>query len=54
MMLRYSLGHEKAAQRIETAVSKVLRDGLRTPDIHAPGTRRIGTEEMGDAVASAL
>ena len=29
---------------------KVLRDGLRTPDIHSEGTRKVGTREMGDAV----
>ncbi len=54
MMLRYSLKQEKAAQRVETAVTRVLRDGLRTPDIHSPGTRKVGTQEMGDAVLAAL
>jgi len=54
MMLRYSLGQEKAADRIEAAVNKVLSEGLRTADIHTPGTRKVGTGEMGDAVAAAL
>jgi len=54
LMLRYSLGQPAAAERIERAVTKVLRDGLRTADIHTPGTRKIGTSEMGDAVAAAL
>src|SRR5437899_7674605 len=54
MMLRYSLGQESAAERIEAAVKKVLSEGLRTADIHTPGTRRVGTGEMGDAVAAAL
>jgi 3-isopropylmalate dehydrogenase len=54
MMLRYSLKNEQAAQRIEKAVTKVLRDGLRTADIHTPGTRKVGTAEMGDAVVGAL
>ncbi len=54
MMLRYSLKDEKSAARVEAAVSKVLREGLRTADIHTPGTRRVGTAEMGDAVAAAL
>jgi 3-isopropylmalate dehydrogenase len=54
MMLRYSLRHATAAERIEKAVSKVLREGLRTPDIFTPGTKKAGTEEMGDAVAAAL
>jgi 3-isopropylmalate dehydrogenase len=54
LMLRYSLAQPQAAARIEAAVAKVLRDGLRTADIHTPGTRKVGTEEMGDAVATAL
>jgi len=54
LMLRYSLGQPQAAQRIEHAVSKVLRSGLRTADIHTPGTRKVGTQEMGDAVVAAL
>jgi 3-isopropylmalate dehydrogenase len=32
----------------------VLRAGLRTADIHAEGMRKVGTEEMGDAVVAAL
>ena len=54
MMLRYSLGQEQAADRIEAAVKKVLGEGLRTADIYTPGTRKVGTGEMGDAVAAAL
>jgi 3-isopropylmalate dehydrogenase len=54
MMLRHSLGREDAARRIEAAVRKVLGQGYRTADIHTPGTRRVGTEEMGDAVVAAL
>jgi 3-isopropylmalate dehydrogenase len=54
MMLRYSLGQPQAAQRIEKAVSKVLREGLRTADIYTGGTRKVGTAEMGDAVVAAL
>jgi 3-isopropylmalate dehydrogenase len=54
MMLRYSLGQPQAAARIENAVSRTLRSGLRTADIHTPGTRKVGSEEMGDAVAAAL
>jgi 3-isopropylmalate dehydrogenase len=53
-MLRYSLNQPGAAARIENAVRKVLRDGLRTADIHTAGTRKVGTAEMGDAVAAAL
>jgi 3-isopropylmalate dehydrogenase len=54
MMLRYSLGVPAAADRIEAAVSRVLDQGLRTPDIMSEGMRRIGTVEMGDAVVAAL
>jgi 3-isopropylmalate dehydrogenase len=54
MMLRYSLGQPAAADRIEKAVSKVLRSGLRTADIFTVGTRKVGTAEMGDAVVAAL
>ena len=54
MMLRYSLDQSEAADRIEAAVKKVLAQGLRTPDIHSPGTTRVGTREMGDAVVKAL
>ncbi|TMG79923.1 MAG: 3-isopropylmalate dehydrogenase, partial [Betaproteobacteria bacterium] len=54
MMLRYSLAAPHAAERIEAAVTRVLREGLRTPDIHTPGLRKVGTEEMGDAVVRAL
>ena len=54
MMLRYSLKAPEAAARIDASVKKVLRDGLRTADIHTPGTRKVGTAEMGDAVVSNL
>jgi 3-isopropylmalate dehydrogenase len=54
LMLRYSLGQPEAAARIEHAVSKVLQSGLRTADIHTAGTRKAGTQEMGDAVVAAL
>src|SRR5882757_2330085 len=54
MMLRYSLKDEHNARRIEAAVTKALRDGLRTADIHTPGMRKVGTEQMGDAVVAAL
>ncbi len=54
MMMRYTLGQEEAARRIEGAVKKVLAQGYRTPDIYAPETRRVGTTAMGDAVVAAL
>ena len=54
MMLRYSFNMEAQAARIETAVKKVLAAGYRTGDIYEPGTRRVGTREIGDAVIAAL
>jgi 3-isopropylmalate dehydrogenase len=54
MMLRYSFGEEEAAARIEAAVRAVLAQGYRTADIEEPGTRRVGTRQMGDAVLAAL
>lgn len=54
MMLRYTFAQEEAAQRIETAVKKVLAQGFRTGDIYEPGTTKVGTREMGDAVLAAL
>ena len=54
MLLRYSLGQEAAAQRVEAAVRRVLERGLRTADIAEPGKPTVGTREMGDAVLEAL
>ena len=54
MLLRYSLGEEAAAGRIEAAVRKVLAQGYRTADITEPGCRQVGTVAMGDAVLAAL
>ena len=54
MMLRYSLNQDQAADRIDAAVAKVLARGLRTADIHQPGTETVGTVQMGDAVVAAL
>jgi 3-isopropylmalate dehydrogenase len=54
MMLRYSLQQPAAADRIEAAVKKVLKDGYRTADIAEAGARKVGTKEMGAAVVAAL
>ncbi len=54
MMLRYSLGREDLAVRVEQAVGRVLDQGLRTGDIYSDGMQRVGTREMGDAVIAAL
>jgi 3-isopropylmalate dehydrogenase len=54
MMLRYSFNQDQAAQRIDSAVTKVLARGLRTADIHQSGMEKVGTVQMGDAVVAAL
>ena len=54
MMLRYSLGLPDEANRVERAVRSVLAAGYRTADIVQEGARRVGTQEMGDAVIAAL
>ena len=57
MMLRYSLDDAPAAERIEGAVQTVLANGLRTADILPAADdslRRVGTDEMADAVIAAL
>lgn len=54
MMLRFSLGQEEAASRIERAVESVLEQGLRTADIFSEGTQKVGTVQMGEAVVAAL
>ncbi len=54
MMLRFSLHQPDAADRIESAVQRVLGSGLRTADIWSPGTTKVGTRQMGDAVVAAV
>jgi 3-isopropylmalate dehydrogenase len=54
MLLRYSLNAKAAADAIDSAVGRVLDDGLRCGDIYSEGMNRVGTAEMGDAVVAAL
>ena len=54
MMLRYSLNEADMADKIERAVNVVLDEKLRTADIYTEGMRKIGTEEMGDAIVAAI
>ncbi len=54
MMFRYTFARADVAERIERAVRAVLRQGLRTADIAAPGEQAVGTRAMGDAVVAAL
>jgi 3-isopropylmalate dehydrogenase len=54
MMLDYSFKLPDQSARIKRAVAAVLAQGYRTADIFEPGTKAIGTAEMGDAVVAAL
>lgn len=53
MMLRSSLGETEAAEAVENAVSKAL-ETVRTPDIWAEGTKKVGCEQMGETVRGLL
>jgi 3-isopropylmalate dehydrogenase len=52
MMLRESFGLDAAGQMIERALGQTWQEGWRTEDIAEPGSRVIGTREMGERVAS--
>ena len=54
MLLRWSFGLEEDARLIEAAVEKVLAGGLRTADVMGPGTARVGTSVMGEAILREL
>jgi 3-isopropylmalate dehydrogenase len=54
MLLRNSFEMEEYAGELERAVIRVLANGLRTPDIMAPGAARVGTGVMGEAVLREL
>ena len=54
MALRYSLNLDKEAGLLDTAVQKVLDDGLRTKDIMSNGKKEVSTTDMGDAIISKL
>jgi 3-isopropylmalate dehydrogenase len=58
LMLRHSLNQPAAAERIERAVKKTLREGFRTADIYTAGAgtkcRKVSTTEMASAVAERL
>ncbi len=51
MLLRYSLDMDEAADAIEAAVQKVLKEGYRTTDIMSEGMTLVGTDRMGDLIA---
>jgi 3-isopropylmalate dehydrogenase len=51
LLLRYAAKRPDLAIRVENAIQSVLRDGLRTADIHSPDTTLVGTDRMGSAIA---
>jgi 3-isopropylmalate dehydrogenase len=54
MLLRYSFGMDEDATLIERACTNVLASGLRTADIMAPGTAKVGTNVMGESILREL
>ncbi|XDA98367.1 3-isopropylmalate dehydrogenase [Sulfitobacter sp. LCG007] len=55
MALRYSFNEGDEADRLETAIEKVLADGVRTADLMGPeGGTPVSTTQMGDAILAAL
>ncbi|WP_319559944.1 3-isopropylmalate dehydrogenase [Marispirochaeta sp.] len=54
MLLKYSLGLDKAYDDIYAAIEGVLDEGYRTVDIMSAGMKQIGTSEMGDRIAGKI
>jgi 3-isopropylmalate dehydrogenase len=54
MALRYSFAMIKEADIVEQAIAAALANGLRTGDIAGPGTKTVGTSEMGDAIIAEI
>jgi 3-isopropylmalate dehydrogenase len=54
MALRYSFGMIREADIVEQAIAAALANGLRTGDIAGPGTKTVGTSEMGDAIIAEI
>lgn len=54
MLLRYGLGEEKVADRIERAVFETLDKGFRTGDIYSTGKKLVGCKEMGDQILKSI
>jgi 3-isopropylmalate dehydrogenase len=54
MMLRMTLNRPEEADLLEKAVNAALAGGARTADIAEPGAMSLSTQQMGDAVLSAL
>jgi 3-isopropylmalate dehydrogenase len=51
MMLREAFALDSEARSIEDAVAAAWREGWRTEDVAEPGSRVVGTREMGERIA---
>ena len=54
MLLRHSFGLEKEAKCVETAVSRVLEQGVRTADLAGRSHNAISTAAMGERIVEAM
>lgn len=54
MLLRYGLGEDKAAGRIENAVLDTLNRGFRTADIYSAGTKLVGCKQLGEEILKSV
>ncbi len=54
MLLRYSFDMNEDADLIERACTNVLASGLRTADVMAVGTAKVGTSVMGESLLREL
>lgn len=54
MMLKYAFDLAKEAEHIEAAIQATLDQGYRTKDVESPGSRVMGTVEMGDLIVKQL
>jgi 3-isopropylmalate dehydrogenase len=55
MMLRFSLNEEAAADAIDNAIKKALKDGYRTKDLaNFDAKQVVSTSEMGDIIADLI
>ncbi|KAK7270640.1 hypothetical protein RJT34_25946 [Clitoria ternatea] len=56
MLLRYGLGEDKAAERIDKAVEDTLNRGFRTADIYSTGTNQklVGCKQLGEEILKSV
>jgi 3-isopropylmalate dehydrogenase len=54
LLLRHSLGLEREAAAVESAISEAIASGVRTADIAAAGEDKVSTTEMTDAIIRGL